>query len=192
MSAWTQSYAGNVVTPMSLKEDQVAFADIGHALSQKTRFNGHLREFYSVAQHCVLGAGQIAGPYALAFLLHEVGEVMLPDVPSPIKGFLTVDIGTPERPCSIGWGDLEARHADVIFKMLGLSSIRPLIDSKEVHEMDLRMLATEKRDLMGPEPQPWNLPVEPLEMKILTCWKPADAERYFNEAFYKLSARPTL
>lgn len=181
---WCQSFSGKVVTPLALKVEQVSFGDIAHALAQKVRFSGQLREpGYSVAQHCVVGAEQIAGPFALAFLLHEVSEVYLPDIPAPIKPMLTLmtgDLG------AMTWSDLEAQHADVIFEALGLSSLRPLIDSPEVHKMDLQMLMTEKRDLMGPEPEPWGIDVEPLEYKIAGCWDYQAANDLFTNTFRRL------
>jgi len=188
MKEWIQSYAGNAVTPLRLKKEQVHFSDIPHALAQKVRFNGHLREMgYTVAQHCVIGAGLISGPFALAFLLHEVSEVYLPDIPAPIKGSLIVsrqDIG------DISWSTLEDEHADVIFDALHLSSLRPLLDAPEVKLMDLRMLMTEKRDLMGPmaEEIPWaTADISPLDYRITDIWGPTEAENLFIDVFERLS-----
>jgi len=183
--SWTQSFSGRVITPGCLQADQVSFADIPHALAQKCRFSGQLRAFnYSVAQHCVIGAEQIAAPFALAFLLHEVSEVYLPDVPTPIKQFLRMET---ESGLLLKWTELEDQHARAIFTALGLMSLYPLIDSPEVHAMDLRMLMTEKRDLMGPEPRPWGIDAHPLHDKITTCWSPEKAEALFVEAFERLS-----
>ena len=188
---WIQSFSGKAVTPQKLHASQVTFSDIPHTLSQKVRFNGHLKEKgYSVAQHCVIGAELIPQPYALAFLLHEVSEVYLPDIPSPIKPLLSINIGTVQDPRLIRWSTLEAQHADVIFGVLGLSVIRELIESAEVHLMDLQMLMTERRDLMGPigknEPQSWNIDVNLLEYKISEVWSADVAERKFIDLFNKL------
>ncbi len=182
---WTQSYSGSVITPLELLPEQVHFPDIPHTLAQKVRFNGHLRvPGYTVAQHCVLGAEQIAGPFALAFLLHEVSEVYLPDIPSPIKPMLMIG---GEGDLLESWAHLESRHADAVFKALGLSSIRPLIDSPEVHLMDMQMLMTEKRDLMGPEPEPWGIDVAPLDSIIIDyCWDAKQARTRFTDLYYKL------
>lgn len=176
---WIQSFSGKVVTLLDLKVEQVTLEDIPHVLSQKVRFTGHLREAgYSVAQHCVLGARAIAEPFKLAFLLHEVSEVYLPDIAGPIKSRIFVDYSDKRSPIlddALSWEELEAQHADIILEALGLSSIRPLLDSPEVREMDLRMLMTEKRDLMGPEPKPWGINVEPLDFRITEIWSPTRA-----------------
>ncbi len=190
MKAWTQSFSGKVVTPADLQADQVSLADIAHTLSQKVRFNGHLRELgFSVAQHCVMGAGQISGPFALAFLLHEVSEVYLPDIPSPLKALLRVNLAVGEG--QVTWVDLENQHAKVIFEALDLTSVLPLISSKEVKKMDLQMLMTEKRDLMGPEPESWGIDVEPLDIRINEVWTAKRAKEAFQAMYVELlSAHP--
>lgn len=159
---WIQSAAGKQVFPAALRPEQVTLEDIPLALSRKMRFSGQTtgKYGYSVAQHCVIGSQLIAPPFALAFLLHEVSEVYLPDIPNPIKALLRLrSLGPDISECS--WRELESVHAGVVCAALGLSSIRPLIESPEVKEMDLAMLALEKQHLMGPEPEPWGLTVPP-------------------------------
>lgn len=171
---WLQSFSGKGVTPLNLRPEQVTFADIPHALSQKVRFNGHLSVLgYSVAQHCALGAELIGGPalkgsghytkeqleLKLAFLLHEVSEVYLPDVPAPIKPTLSVQYVSDLSIAGAGicvkksWVELEDQHAEVMFEALGLTHLVGLLHSPVVKQMDRAMLITEKRDLRGPDAQ---------------------------------------
>jgi hypothetical protein len=183
-TAWIQSFYGRAVTPLDLKHEQVSFEDIPHALSQKVRFTGHLREMgYSVAQHCAMGAEAIDAPFKLAFLLHEVSEVFLPDVASPIKPFLRI---TDKSGVLRTWSGLELHHQRVILEAIGYGDLFPLLDCEEVHEMDLRMLATEKRDLMGVEPQEWAVfsgprkkQYPPLDFKIERVWPAQEAKERF-------------
>lgn len=212
MNGFIQSFTGNAVTPLHLEPAQVRLEDIAHSLAQKTRFNGHLREFYSVAQHCVLGAQNIARNadsdarelirVKLAFLLHEASEVYLPDVPAPIKPFLYVAyvsdvIGTKEGLAKVtttkAWKDLEDEHAEAVFGALGLSGILPLLDCPEVKAMDRSMLQTEKRDLRSvPETDPRVIEQERLRysgevvpsLKIDRCWAPPEAEERFTELYH--------
>lgn len=147
---WIQSYTGRKVTPMNLREDQVCIEDIAHALANKGRFTGHAKFFYSVGQHTILGADAIAKPFKLAFLLHELSEVYLPDVAGPLKPFVRV--------ADQAWEEFEKRHTSVMLRALGLSHVEPLIYSPEVRNMDLRMLMTEKEVLHpGEPPEPWGL-----------------------------------
>jgi hypothetical protein len=194
---WQQSYSGKVVTPYDLRPEQVTFDDIGHALAQKIRFNGQCTVMgYTVAQHCVLGAIEIAkqkksADLAMAFMLHELGEVYLPDVPTPIKALLSVHLGIELVP----WGKLEELHAAVILKAIGLPEMLPVLDDPVIHDTDTRMLMTEKRDLLGPEPQPWGFTELPYPTKIIDIWEPPWAEDCWNTWFRtfksRLSKRPS-
>lgn len=186
---WIQSYSGRKVTPFDLQPDQVCFQDIAHTLSQKVRFNGHLRSMgYTVGQHCCLGAEQIflrtrSETLALAFLLHEVSEVVLPDVPTPIKRMIKVDIGGE----LISWSELEDRHAKAIFEGLAMPGLLPEIYSPEVKEMDARMLMTEKRDLASKEPEPWGISAEPLENLKIDVWSMGYTKEVFSLLYDNLT-----
>lgn len=165
MTDWIQSLEGRKVTPLRLQREQVgSIKEIAIALSRRFRFGGATVRPYSVAEHCVRGARELPAAFAGAFLLHELSEVYLPDVQAPIKPALFVDLQRGDHPevDRVPWAELERRHTRVMLEALGLSSIEPLIYSPEVRRMDLALLATEKRDLMGPEPEPWGLTVEPL------------------------------
>lgn len=65
--------------------------DIAHALGNNCRYNGHCREFYSVAEHSVMVAGlmQVLGYSGfMEGLLHDVSEAYMSDMPAPFKQFL--------------------------------------------------------------------------------------------------------
>lgn len=179
MNDWIQSLGGRKVTPRALQRDQVGnLYEVATVLSRRNRFSGATRRPYSVAEHCVLGSEHLPAAFAGAFLLHELSEVYLPDVPAPLKPFLFVDLPSPipgvaplamhgAEADGVPWSELERRHTRTILEAWDLLSLEPLIYSREVRSMDLRMLVTEKRDLMGPEPEPWGFDdVVPLDAKI--------------------------
>jgi hypothetical protein len=88
---WIQTLQGRKLEPLALTKDMVgSIEEIAHALSMKCRFTGQIRQFYSVAQHCCLGADLIAQPFKLAFLCHEFSETYAPDIASPLKPFVRV------------------------------------------------------------------------------------------------------
>ena len=68
--------------------EMICIEDIAHSLSNQCRFGGHLPEFYSVAQHCVMCCSLVSPQYKLQALLHDASEAYLLDIPSPIKNRL--------------------------------------------------------------------------------------------------------
>lgn len=78
------------VNPLALASEDIYIEDIQHALSNICRFNGHCREFYSVAQHSVHVSEWLArngGSLEEQFLglLHDASEAYLGDMVRPIK-----------------------------------------------------------------------------------------------------------
>lgn len=153
---WIQSFTGKRVDLLNMKPEQVCIEDIAHALANKGRYTGHAKFFYSVGQHTILGAAALPSAFKLAFLLHELSEVYLPDIAGPLKPFVYVQFDAlDDTTRCITWEQLEREHTSVMLRALGLSSLEPLIYSPEVRTMDLRMLMTEKTGIHGPEPEPW-------------------------------------
>ncbi len=120
----------------------VTIEDIAYALAFTVRWRGQNRHnggrvFYGVGQHCVFGAEEMlrAGhgvEKALEFLTHEDDEVVLPDFPGPAKNSVE-----GLRPFAKRQGDALAAH---------YGWPRPDPDLCKV--WDMRMMNTEKRDIM--------------------------------------------
>ena len=172
-----QSYSGIGVTPLLLKPLQVSLEDIAHALSLKCRFTGHCAFHYSVAQHCLLGAEQLTDPdQKLAFMLHEVSEAYLPDIAAPIKNYVSM---CPENSNeSLSWQTIERQHARVVLSTLGVPKLVTAVLSEDVRTVDLRMLATERRDIMAPSAVNWNIPANPYHDVMIeeTPWRDVKAQ----------------
>jgi hypothetical protein len=162
--------------------------DIAHSLSLLCRFNGHCKQFYSVAQHSVLvssvcGEGKendnppfgVANRYlelAKWGLLHDSMEAYLGDTPSPLK--------SNEREF------LELSLLDNIGKKLGLKEL-PFEGKRVIDNNDKRMLTTEKRDLMAVDVPwgDWTVKYEPFKFTIHPL-APEEAERLFLSRFNEL------
>ncbi|CAB3795624.1 metal-dependent phosphohydrolase [Pararobbsia alpina] len=161
--------------------DSIDIEDIATALSRICRFTGHTTQFYSVAQHSVHVSYAVPPEYGLQGLLHDAAEAYLGDVSSPLKQLL------PE------YKVIEERVERVICKRFGL----PFPLHPSIKEADLRMLVTERRDLM---PQPyerqrvvdavawsWTAAIEPLDATI-SARTPGSAELLFLARFKELTA----
>lgn len=157
----------------------IALNDIATALSRICRFTGHTTKFYSVAQHSVLVSHAVPEQYALQGLMHDASEAYLGDVSSPLKQLL------PD------YRDIEHRVEQAIRERYHL----PATLDESVKFADLRLLVTERRDLMPP-PAPyygvrdaeawlWANDIEPLPERIVPL-NPDDAAALFIKRFWEI------
>lgn len=151
----------------------VTVENIAAALSKQCRFAGHVKRFYSVAEHYVRGSYLCADP--LAFLLHDASEAFVVDVPTPLKVLLS------------GYAETEGRVQDVIMEKFDVE-----LSQACVKHTDLVMLATEKRDLTPPSPYAWAIldGIEPTDrFGNLACQsgRPETWERLYVERFQELT-----
>lgn len=176
VGGWVQTFTGRKFYPLDARPDDLDIRDIAHALSLQCRFSGHCRFHYSVAQHCVLVSQQLEshGPVAALWgLLHDAPEAYLVDLPRPLKHSAGFEV----------YQEAEARLMRVVCRWAGLPYAMPPV----VEEMDAVLLATERRDLLGPDCH-WEVPgAQPLLSQILS-WYPEAAERAYLQAFQRLAA----
>lgn len=173
--AWIQTYSGKRFTPMKPNPEAIVIQDIAHSLAMQCRFSGHVKQFYSVAQHCVLVSHVCDQKDALWGLLHDATEAYLVDVPRPIK-----------RSGKFGaYIECEKIMQEAICNRFELSKEEP----ESVHKADTILLATEARDLMYPLRYDWIQPVKPLPFKIEPLG-PKEAKTLYLERFYELIGFP--
>ena len=166
---WIQTSMGRAFYPLKPRAQDVDIRDIAHSLSLLCRFNGHCRQFYSVAQHSVQVSRMVSPEHALWGLLHDAAEAYISDLPRPVKSQIPA------------FSELEDSLLEVVLGVFGLQMPIPA----PVKHADLVLLATEKRDLMAPEPDKWGLGVQPLPEPIVPL-APHDAERAFLNRFQEL------
>ena len=155
-----RTYTGKNLDILNLTENEIDIKDIAKALSQICRYAGHIRNFYSVAQHCchVL---ELVEDNHLGALLHDASEAYVSDVPSPIK-----------KRCP-DLMEIENGIQDVISV-----KYRCQLNTKEIKEADRKILATEFRDLLHCDPAEYDL-LEPIKNVKIKTWEPWYAEKRF-------------
>lgn len=171
---WIQTFTGRKFWPMDPRADEIDIRDIAHSLSMMCRFNGHVRRFYSVAQHCVLLSHHVPIQDRLWGLMHDASEAYIADVSSPVK---KLDAMAPYR-------DAERAIMASVCERFDL----PMVQPASVSEADLRMLATEKRDLLIDAGHGWRLNVAPYDNVLIESWWPEKAEAAFLQRFRELGA----
>lgn len=110
---------------MNPSPEEICIEDISQALSMNCRYSGHVKKFYSVAEHSVIVAFLVfeqtnSKKEALSALLHDASEAYLTDVPRPIKPHLT------------NYTDIEALAEKVIqqkFNIQPMSALTKYIDT---------------------------------------------------------------
>lgn len=165
--------------PFDMKPEDVNVEDIAHALSLLCRYNGHCKEFYSVAQHSVLVAQLVPEHLKLKALLHDASEAYISDVPKPIKRRLP-DVEA-----------LENNISDTIFAAFDLSAeLEP-----EIKRADLIMLLTESEQLhrngwiiLDEVQNKYGVKESPLDDLIINPLSPRESYELFMDTYSALTA----
>ena len=170
--AWIQTYTGKKFSLLDPQPEDICIEDIARALSMTCRFGGHVKKFYSVAEHSLEMVKLVPSPHGLHALLHDAGEAYIGDITSPVKSLIN------------GISRVEDAALDAIESVFELNW--QLSGKQQIHYWDMRLLLTERNQLMGPPPEPWywEQDYKPLDIE-LECLAPEVAEERFL-AMYKL------
>ncbi|MDD6762111.1 MAG: phosphohydrolase [Clostridiales bacterium] len=90
MAQYITTFTGRHFYPLKPDYGDICIEDVAHSLSLLCRANGHYKEFYSVADHCIDCAYEAlsrgCGDYmALFCLLHDACEAYISDIPRPVR-----------------------------------------------------------------------------------------------------------
>jgi len=158
---------------------EITLEDIAYGLAFEGRCAGqcysrilNVRVFYSVAEHCVRMSRAVAPELAMQALMHEVGEAVCGDMTAPLKSL------------NPSFKAIEKRCEAAILKKFGVEMTHPL----EIKKADVRMLATERRDLLPWRGERWSKEDEaiPYDFEIVP-WDPARAGLEFMMRFDELT-----
>lgn len=173
---WLATVSGGEIDLLEPKPSQFDMGEIAEALANICRFSGRVRRLWSVAQHSVLmhdHASPAAKPYCL---MHDAKEAAIGDRPTPAKRaelLVLAGLDMPstdareERMRQALHGLLVERHRAfedridaAIHRAAGLAWPPPAPVAAEVHALDLRALATERRQFMARSTRKWSAAVE--------------------------------
>lgn len=170
--SWMQTFTGRKFFPLAAQVEDVDPTDIAHALSLICRYGGHVRRFYSVAEHCVLMSYAVPPADALWALLHDATEAYIGDMVRPLKQHM------PE------YRAVEDRLMTVIAARFGLATdVMPV----SVKDADNRILLDERAALLSEPPEAWQQDhLAPLGVPVMG-WMPRLAEWNYLDRLAELT-----
>ena len=156
----------------NLRMEDIDIKDIAHSLSNICRFGGSARFHYSVAQHSLYVAGQVASKHRLWALMHDAPEAYYGDVITPIKHDNRFSL----------MRDLFEKVDTIVYRRFGLISIEDRFSELpvEVREADDAVRMTETDQLMEGEPKVKSFKMAAIVIKKM---EPKEAERRFITAW---------
>ena len=175
MSDYITTYTGNHIDPADPDPEAISIRDIAHSLSLICRGNGHVRNFWSVGQHCLdcaheAQARKLSPRMILACLLHDASECYMSDVPRPMKKHMQE------------YQRQEKGILKVIFEKF-LGSDLTTAEIRELKEIDDALLWHDLETLLA---EMQHGPMPDLHIKIDFSFRPfKDVERDYLELFYQ-------
>ena len=171
MNSEIMMYSGRLVDPFDLQPDDFDIADIARALSMQCRYSGHVKFFYSVAQHSWLLSYLVPVELRRAALLHDVCEAFCSDVPNPVKRLM------PQ------FTMLEDTIIERAFARFGLS----LAEYDMLRPYDIAICIPEMESLLG-RVDPWLLENfdRPAKQVFIEPMAPLKSRDLFLERFREL------
>lgn len=195
---WIQTRTGRKFHLLDPRPEDFCIEDISHALANQCRFTGHVRRFYSVAEHSVRVARRIMETHPtlcrsdqwvglrrvcygefwgseLAYhgLMHDATEAYICDLARPFK----------HLPEFAFYRELEHKLMIQIAHAFNVEyPFHPAI--KDADEI---LLGTEARDLMWPCTEGWHFRYPHLKEKIRP-WSPRKAKREFLNLYYEINS----
>ncbi len=156
MSGFINTFTGKKFAPLDPKVEDIDILDIAQALSNMCRFTGHVRRFYSVAEHScrvhdIVHGRQLRedmsgfGPWLENLqwaLMHDAAEAYLIDVARPVK----------VQPAMSFYRDAEDRLLSCIAEHFGMRGHAP---PASVQDVDRKIATNEARVLLNMREDLW-------------------------------------
>jgi uncharacterized protein len=189
---WIQTYTGKRFYPLDPRTEEIDIEDIAHALSNQCRFAGHVKTFYSVAEHSVRVATYLLSlmgwnvqrqdvrRIALTALLHDASEAYLTDIHRPIK----------RNPQMSFYVQAERNLEHTLATKYDLIHPYPT----DIHKADNILLITERRDLLTIQRPDWDVSLQTITPlpDTITPLSPFLAKQLFSNLFALLHNPPQV
>ena len=168
---WIQLLSRKPFYPLDPRSAEIEIEEIAWSLSMQCRYTGHIKFFYSIAEHSVLIAKSVPREFALWGLLHDASEAYLHDVPKPLKAYL------PE------YRQWEDQLQQCIAERFNLPWPIPAI----VKDQDLNILQNERASVLNPPLKEWNYGGEAIPGLTIHGWSQQQAYAEFMILYEKIT-----
>lgn len=153
MSKWIQTFTGKKFDLENPTIDMIDINDIAHHLALECRFGGAVKFPYSVGYHSLLASKFAPKGLELELLFHDAHETYIKDLMNPLK----LLIGKVDQVYKV-----TASKIDLLLKEKFCLNIDQY-DEEVIKDIDLRLLVTERKQLLKPPPELWHSDVEAKE-----------------------------
>lgn len=190
MDSWVQLINGGRFSLDGSPHDLrgLTVEDIAKSLSQITRYRGATKFPITVAEHSVMVsriAGELGGREAALYgLVHDVHEIVVSDIPSPLKKFFADT--NPHFAQTLRY--VEGLADVTLWPVLGVRYPMPEAVAAIVKRADLIALAVEKRDATV-DSFPWSNPEKPLPGYCVFSHDSAEAAALFRRQLVHIQQR---
>lgn len=197
--AWMHTISGRSITmarPAAAEVDPLM--DLPETLARITRYNGTVPGgIYSVAQHCALMSDAVLDEtgdanFAALALVHDAHEYIWGDITTPqAQGLAEIeaDLFGDSRVRAV-IDEAKRRGDEAIFRACGIPFPPTPDQLRLVKLFDIRMLATERQQLLATSPRRWSAAVEsarPIRMRGgMTLWSIARAADEYRRRLVEL------
>jgi hypothetical protein len=127
--------SGQIVYLLNPDPATINIEDIAHGLANNSRWNGHTKAYWSVAQHCCMMHDFAPKGEELTYLLHDAEEAYWGDMIKPLKNIIF-----ELAPEIIRYMN---NMRDIIFMKYGIQEM-----TEDVKRMDVKLLAWEYENLI--------------------------------------------
>jgi hypothetical protein len=195
---WIELCDGSTFDYNNPNYNTITIEMIAHSLSQKCRFNGHTKYFYSVAQHSLnvmyaIDDNKELNPVVgLVGLLHDSVEAFVADIPSPLKQLVSIRVRNKKMSYSeyenIILNKLIYNLLENTDRKMSLFSVQRCLDV--IHNYDIGIRVSE-RDLLFSGERIWNKEIQPLYLHLGEYQSLDEIEKLFLFEYHKRIERIT-
>lgn len=173
--SWIGTYTGGKFVFENIKENKIDIKDIAHSLSMLCRYNGHCKNFYSVAEHSLLVSSLLSEELKIHGLLHDAAEAYISDIPRPYKRMIP---------------NIKENEEEILKHIYNELNIQYLseLDIKIIKVVDTRLLQTERKLIMPDSDDVWGYmdDIIPYNNIEISNFLPKQAEHSFIKEYKHL------